>query len=262
MLTEPAGGTGMLSAVSAVTAVTGGIDLGRPSGAGADSAAAARGAYHRAMTRRAVARHARTERHLLADLLTAVGPEAPTLCEGWLTRDLAAHLVVRERRPDAAAGLVVPPLQAYGERLRAERAAGPYPLLVEQIRRPPWWSPVSNPLLDAVTNTVEFFVHHEDVRRAAPNWQPRELSADLQAALWSRVGMLARLGLRRFPASVVLQAPGHGETTAGAGGPGLRVIGAPGELVLLLSGRQQVARVQPDGPGPLVDRLRSARLGI
>ena len=28
-----------------------------------------------------------------------LGPDAPTLCEGWTTFDLAAHLVVRERNP-------------------------------------------------------------------------------------------------------------------------------------------------------------------
>ena len=43
---------------------------------------------------------AKRERLLLADLLEAEGPEAPTLCEGWSTRDLAAHLIVRERRPE------------------------------------------------------------------------------------------------------------------------------------------------------------------
>lgn len=214
------------------------------------------------MSRRSAARPARAERGLLADLLLAVGPQAPTLCEGWLTRDLAAHLVVRERRPDAAAGLVVPPLRARGERLRAELASRPYPELVELVRRPPWWSPLSNPVLDGVVNTLEFFIHHEDVRRAAAGWQPRALSAELQAALWSRIPMLSRMALRRFPAAVVLHAPEVGETTAGAGGPGLRLIGSPAELVLLLSGRQAAARVQVDGPPGLADRIRTARLGM
>src|SRR5690606_24047731 len=47
-------------------------------------------AYDRSMTE-----HARAERHALADLLMAVGPDAPTLCAGWTTAHLAAHLVVR-----------------------------------------------------------------------------------------------------------------------------------------------------------------------
>ena len=45
---------------------------------------------------------ARDERIALCDLLDETGPEAPTLCEGWRTLDLAAHLVLREHRPDAA----------------------------------------------------------------------------------------------------------------------------------------------------------------
>jgi hypothetical protein len=36
------------------------------------------------------------ERLELCDLLLELGPDAPTLCEGWTTADLAAHLVLRE----------------------------------------------------------------------------------------------------------------------------------------------------------------------
>ena len=49
-----------------------------------------------------------TERAALCDTLEKFGADAPTLCEGWTTLDLAAHLVAREARSDAAAGLVVP----------------------------------------------------------------------------------------------------------------------------------------------------------
>ena len=44
------------------------------------------------------------ERAALVTTMRAVGPDAPTLCGDWTTRDLAAHLVLRERRPDAAPG--------------------------------------------------------------------------------------------------------------------------------------------------------------
>src|SRR5262249_60545235 len=43
----------------------------------------------------------------LCDTLERVGPAAPTLCEGWTTADLAAHLVVRERKPLAGPGIVL-----------------------------------------------------------------------------------------------------------------------------------------------------------
>lgn len=70
--------------------------------------------------------HAQRERLLLADLLERSGPDAPTLCDGWRTRDLAAHVVVRERRSDAAAGQVIPKLADRLERIRGQYAAKPY----------------------------------------------------------------------------------------------------------------------------------------
>lgn len=85
--------------------------------------------------------YARSERLALADLLARLGPDAPTLCEGWTTRDLAAHLVVRDRRPDASAGQLIKGLRPYGEKVRLAKAAEPYEHILEQVRRPPWWSP-------------------------------------------------------------------------------------------------------------------------
>lgn len=206
--------------------------------------------------------YAQSERRELVDLFLAVGPDAATLDEGWTARDLAAHLVVRERRPVAAAGIALRAVRGYGERVRAAVAAQPFPRLVGLVRHPPWWSPVSNPLTDRLANTLEFFIHHEDVRRAQPGWQPRDLPRDHQAALWRLASPAGRLRLRRFPASVLIQAPGFGEVTTGAGGERVRLVGAPGELALFLSGRQRVARVQVDGPATLADRLRTARLGL
>ncbi|ABP55616.1 TIGR03085 family metal-binding protein [Salinispora tropica] len=206
--------------------------------------------------------YARSERETLVDLMQTLGPEAPTLNTGWTTRDLAAHLVLRERRPDAAGGILLPPLREYAERVRRQLAARPWESLVDQVRRPPVWSPISNPLLDEAANTMEFFIHHEDVRRAQADWQPRDLPAGLQQALWRRAAALARMALRRFPAEVLVQAPGYGQRSAGRGDEQLRMVGAPSELVLFLSGRQRAARVQIDGPPGLADRLRDARLGL
>lgn len=208
-----------------------------------------------------MSRYAQAERRALADLLLELGPDEPTLCTGWTTRDLAAHLVVRERRPDAAAGIVFRPLRGWNERVRTRLADTAYPELVAELRRPPWWSPVSNRVLDPVVNTLEFFVHHEDVRRARPGWRTRDLARDHQEALWRQVSWWSRLALRRFRATVVVQGPGYGEVHVGAGGPEVRVVGAPGELLMFLTGRQRAARVQVDGPDELVERLRTARLG-
>lgn len=205
---------------------------------------------------------ARLERTALCDLFLEVGPDQPTLCAGWTTRDLAAHLVVRERRPDAAAGILVKPLAGYLERVRVAAAQRPFPELVEVLRHPPPWSAGAIGPLDRATNTMEFFIHHEDVRRAAPEWQPRPLPREHGRALWTVLPTSARLGLRRFPAGVSIVAPGYGESHAGRGPAQLTLTGDPGELALFLSGRQPVARVELTGPEELTEKLRGARLGL
>jgi uncharacterized protein (TIGR03085 family) len=222
----------------------------------ADTSSAAR-AYHRLMTA-----HARRERAALADLLAVTGPDAPTLCAGWTTRDLAAHLVVRDRRPDAMAAVVIPPLAGHGEQVRVRAARRPYEQVVDEVRDPPWWSPVSNPLVHEQANTLEYFIHHEDVRRGAPGWTPRVLDAGEQAALWGAVKVAARLGLRRLRMPLLLHAPGFGELAIGGGTPRATLVGEPGELALFVSGRQRAARVDIEAPPETAERLRTAELGI
>lgn len=202
-------------------------------------------------------RYARHERTALCDLLTTLGPDQPTLCAGWTTRDLAAHLVLRERRPDAAPGIVLRQLAGYTGRVQRGLAARPFPELVRTLREPPWVLA----LIDDVVNTLEFFVHHEDVRRAQPEWQPRPQPDGLSRVLWRRVTGVARLALRRFPAAVVVEAPGYGEVRSGAGGEEVRVSGDPGELAIFLTGRQRAARVDLTGPADLTGRLATTRLG-
>ncbi len=208
--------------------------------------------------------YAERERALLADDLAAAGPDAPTLCAGWTTADLAAHVVVRERRPDSGLGLLLPPLAGYTDRVRdATKRRHPYPELVALVRQRPWWSPISNPLVDEMANGVEFFVHHEDVRRGGGPVEPRPLPADQERMLWGRLGPLARIILRRTTAAVRLVAPGYGTRSAGSpAGPVVTITGPPGALLLFVHGRQAAARVDLDGPAPEVAALRQARLGV
>ncbi len=206
--------------------------------------------------------YARRERAALADLLLETGPDAPTLCAGWTTRDLAAHLVVRDRRPDAMAGIVVPPLAGHGEHVRLQAARRPYEQVVDEVRSPPWWSPVSNPLIHELSNTMEYFIHHEDVRRGAPGWTPRVLSTGEQKALWNAVKVAARMGLRKLDLPVLLRAPGFGEVAVGGTPPQATLIGDPGELVLFVSGRQRAARVEIEAPPETAERLRTAKFGL
>ncbi|MFE3635549.1 TIGR03085 family metal-binding protein [Streptomyces cellostaticus] len=191
---------------------------------------------------------AKRERLLLADLLETVGPDAPTLCEGWRTRDLAAHVVVRERRPDAAGGALIKPLASRLERVLAEYAAKPYEELIQLIRTgPPRFSPFQLKQVDEAANTVEFYVHTEDVRRARPDWGPRELDAVFQDALWSRLERSARLLGRGVPTGLVLRRPDGQTSVAHRGTPVVTVTGEPSELLMFAFGRQSEAKVELDG---------------
>jgi len=196
-------------------------------------------------------RFARIERQGLCDTFEQVGPDAPTLCPPWLTRDLAAHLVVRERRPDAAAGMALPVLAGHLEQVQNDYAAWDWSRLVQQIRSgPPAWSPASLARVDEAVNTAEFFIHHEDVLRGGSDWSARELPTDLESALWGIVSRAARLRFARARVGVVLAAPPYGRRQVHAmTGLGTVVLrGTPGELLLYASGRRGVADVDVSGP--------------
>ncbi|GAA3389874.1 TIGR03085 family metal-binding protein [Cryptosporangium minutisporangium] len=206
---------------------------------------------------------AQSERAALADLFEAIGPDAPTLCSGWTTADLAAHLVVRERRPDSAPGIRVAALAGWTERVRlgALRDRGYEGLITDLRSGPPRWSPFGLPGVDGLANSVEMFVHHEDVRRAQDGWEPRPLPAGAQKALWRTLGT-ARMLLRSAPSGVTLAAPGFGERVAKPGEPMVVVTGEPGELVLFCFGRQDHSRVTIEGDAAAAERLRTTDLGI
>jgi uncharacterized protein (TIGR03085 family) len=209
-----------------------------------------------------VSSHAQDERQGLADDLFRLGPEADTLCDGWQAADLAAHVVIRDRRPDAAAGIVIRPLAGRTERLQAaERDGHTWPELVERLRSGPPY-PVRLAPVDNVVNTVELFVHHEDLLRAQPAALPRRLDPALEAVLWSRLKVQGRLLVRKAPVGVVVQAPGYGEATLKRSTPAVTVIGAPGELILWAFGRQRVAEVTYTGDDVSIERLKQTPLGM
>ena len=200
---------------------------------------------------------AQKERSLLCDLFEELGPGAPTLCEGWVTADLAAHLVVRERRPDSGPGLVWAPLAGYTDRVRRSvRDRTGWTDLVATVRRGP---PALLRPFDGAMNTVEYFIHVEDVRRAGPDWASRALTTELADALWPRVGPGGMA--KRVAATVELASPGRDAKVAGTG-PRLVVGGDPGELVLFGAGRQAHARVEITGDEGLAEQLRHCRLGV
>jgi uncharacterized protein (TIGR03085 family) len=204
---------------------------------------------------------AAAERAALCDLFEELGPDAPTLCEGWDTRDLAAHLHLRETSV-LAAGVVVAPMAGMLERRQREMAGGDWPRLVSRIRRPPFWSPSSIAAFDARANLAEYFVHHEDVRRAQEGWEPRELTPGQDRALWSVLRSGGKMLYRKARVGVVLRRPDGAELVAHPGHPAVVVSGPVGELVLHAYGRTDHARVTLDGPDDLVERFKDSPLGV
>jgi uncharacterized protein (TIGR03085 family) len=214
--------------------------------------------------------YSREERLALCALFDETGPDAPTLCEGWTTGDLAAHLVLRERRPDAAAGVAGGPLAGYTARVQHRlRQRIPFPELVRMIRSgPPHLSVMALPGMDERINAVEFFVHHEDVRRAADGWEPRALGSGESDMLWGRLRM-ARFMLRKAPVGVELARDDVGPATDNPDGvpyritarnatPAVTVVGSPAELTLWVTGRRTAARVRMDGIQAAVNKLAEA----
>lgn len=192
-----------------------------------------------------------SERASLSDLLEKLGPDAPTLCAGWQTRDLASHLVLRERRLDAVAGIVIRPLSGWTRRVQYRLARRNFSRLVDQLRSgPPRWSPVRLRRIDEGANNVEFFVHHEDIRRAQPVWQPRTLNVAATELLWRRTRAIARHALHTDHGVQLVRSDTderHVARSSAAGVGDLVITGAPQELLLYVFGRFSHALVEREG---------------
>jgi uncharacterized protein (TIGR03085 family) len=203
---------------------------------------------------------AQRERAALVETMRAVGPDAPTLCGDWTTRDLAAHLVVREGRPDATAGVAIPFLAGYTAKVQRQvTESTDWEKLLDKIAAgPPLYSPFK--IIDPIANLGEMYIHHEDVRRAQTGWEPRQLDDALVKALGRGLSIMARLTLAKAPARVSLRTP-DGKTLATVGrGPELTVTGEPQELLLFLSGRDEVRLTFSDAQ--VAQTVRANRRGL
>lgn len=200
------------------------------------------------------------ERARLADLLLELGPDAPTLCEGWDTRDMAVHLYLRENRPLAAAGMFVPAFSGILAKASARAGERDYAELVRDWAAGPG---KLNPAryIDHLMNSAEHFVHHEDVRRGDGVARPRDFSRAVQEQLNQTLTSLAPRMLKHSVAPVILQPTGFPRIVAadqrGVSVDGenvLRVSGDVGELLLWVFGRDAV---ELDVVGNLADARRS-----
>ncbi len=200
------------------------------------------------------------ERAALCDTFEKFGPDAPTLCEGWVTLDLAAHLVAREARSDAAIGLVFKPLAGHLQNVMDKYKARGYDTLVGMLRTGPPVMHRYGPL--ATANVNENFIHHEDVRRANGE-SPRQLDADEDAVLWKMLGLGARMAKREVKgAALTLRTPEGRERVVSSEGKPVTMTGEPGELSLFMAGRQGAAVVEITGDAEAIAILHAAQFGV
>ena len=208
----------------------------------------------------------RTERAALCNTALEAGEQAPTLCGRWTVKDLVIHLLVRERDPLGAPGIVLPQLEGLTDRSARRLARQDFSSLVERVRSgPPRWSPMSLPPLDRALNTLEYFVHHEDIRRAGTEWEPRELTEREQKVIWKAISAAGK-GLVR-PSGVPVEirwVSAERESTAvlRKGEDPVVVSGTPAEITMMLFGREQYVGLEFDGPEASVKKLTATDLGL
>lgn len=202
------------------------------------------------------------ERTALGDAFAESGPDQPTLCEGWQTRDLLQHLVLR----DAGPLLVLREGKANAEaRVREAAWAG----LIQEFRDgPPPGSPFRLPGANTAANFEEFFIHHEDVRRGTPGWTRRELPPEIEDAIWRRLrSPFGRVAARRAGVGVHIH-----RTDAASQQTGKRYHGdAPADVAGPDDARHAVDAETPEAARPVIpDRfargehatLRAKRPGV
>ncbi|MCW0216575.1 MAG: TIGR03085 family metal-binding protein [Pseudonocardia sp.] len=202
------------------------------------------------------------ERAALCDEFESSGPDRPTLCAGWTSRDLLAHLLVRERQPWAAPGILVPALAPLADRAMQGYANASWASMIAELRDgAPVWSPYKIGKVDELANGAEFFVHHEDVRRGEPGWKPRPADPTRDAELWTLVTRMGKILFRRSPVGVVLKRPEGALHVVRTGEGMVTLAGDPGELVLHAFGRQ-AANVEVQGLVTDVEAYEAAPRGL
>jgi uncharacterized protein (TIGR03085 family) len=195
-----------------------------------------------------------TERAALADAFSQASPDDPTLCAGWTTSHLLAHLVQRENNLFGNIADQIgrrPPGQEkhLGKLVATTQTRSGYDALIRRLADgPPSWSPMS--WAGEQLNLLEFLIHHEDVRRGsgAGTPPPRQLPNEEQQAIFQRLPMLAKLSYRRALVGIILATPDKDRKVAKNGNTKVELLGTPIDLALYLSGRQRVANVDLQGP--------------
>lgn len=203
----------------------------------------------------------RRGRAALCDTLEAVGPEAPTMCEGWRAIDLAAHLVVRERDAWTAPVILCGRLNGTIQRLQARERLSGFDSVVRRLREGPPWLFRSTPQTVRL-NTVEDWIHREDVRRAN-DVAPEPIGPELDQVLWRGVGAAGKAAALRL-GDLGLEAVANDgrRITVKRARRAVEVIGEAPEVLLFVTGRTEAAKVRLQGDPGAIEELRQARLHL
>ncbi|MET0992858.1 MAG: TIGR03085 family metal-binding protein [Mycobacterium sp.] len=206
------------------------------------------------------------ERLALCDLFDELGADAPTLLDGWTARDLAAHIVLRERDPIAGPCIILPgAFERFAEQRRARLAEHrQFGWLVARIRSGPPPGLFRIGWVSSFANLNEFFVHHEDVRRANGVGPRDTMTPALEAALWRNVRRGSRYLSRRLRGAglEIVWAGTDERVTVRKAEPTARLNGPPGELLLYIFGRQAAAQVEVLGPAQAVATVHDTHFGM
>ncbi len=205
---------------------------------------------------------AKRERSAICQTLRKLGPDQPTLCQGWSTKDLLVHLIVRENRPDAAVGLFIPFLSSYTDSVSkkySEKSFEDLIMIFENGPKSP--SPFSLPKVDELANTFEFLVHHEDILRAQDNYQPRKLSEEDAKFVWSRFTKSAVFFMRKIKVGVVAKTD-QGIYTLKRGNDVVTISGNLIDLVMFAFGRKNTTEINFEGNPTAVEKLKNSDLSL
>lgn len=205
---------------------------------------------------------ARRERTAICQTLRKLGPEQPTLCQGWSTKDLLVHLIVRENRPDAAVGLFIPFLSSYTDSISNKYKEKSFEELIAIFENGPKSpSPFSLPKVDELANTFEFLVHHEDILRAQSDYQPRKLTEEDAKFIWSRFTKSAVFFMRKVKVGVVAKTD-QGTYTLKRGNDVVTISGNVIDLVMFAFGRKNTTEINFEGNPTAVEKLKNSNLSL
>jgi uncharacterized protein (TIGR03085 family) len=205
---------------------------------------------------------AKRERVAISQLLRKLGPDAPTLCEGWNSFDLLVHLVSRETRPDAAIGLVVPALSSYTSKVAQDiKSRGFENLITEFEHGPKRTSFFALPGVDNLANSFEFLIHHEDLLRGQPDYSPRTLDEDDKKLIWKRFTQSGKLLLRKAKVGIIAQSD-QGTYTIKSGNSCVTMKGEVIDLLLFAYGRKAHVNIEFEGEESAIRILKETKFGF